>query len=687
MTTAFRLKTFPEILANMFATAQALYGDTDIDLNVGSVFRTIFETAALSDADIYVQLARLLDLRNLDAAKGDDLDALARIYGSDIFTDLQRRSANTSISKIVVGDGALQADTIFALDAFIGDSTFTVLDGSGFPTSGAVTIDRGTAQSEDVIYTRVGNVFTVLHPLTGLATSHQVSSPVILISTRSILAAAVVIASVTLLMSPGTGAAWPVSGSVILDRATVFEETLAFTRVGDTLTVPPTVFAHNIDSVVILSTYGSARVVAAGLTPFVPPTEFTAQIDFRVTLGGVLLDGDLSSDPVDVESVNVGADTRVGSNTITRWLAIPFTNATVTNPIAATRGADRESDENYRQRIKDSIQSLTRATPLSIETAVSGLVDPVTGQAVAFAQIVEPVSPGTSYIYITDGTSTFSLTQVPFIGRDVIIRDAEAGDQRGHLGQYGPFSTPRLFTSVERGTATSVGLNFLEDTTQAMVVNAYTGMYLKTDDDQFRLIASNTAIQFVLTAGDIPSLGSYSVFDFAGAPLVYPTDFAFNESTGDLELVTPLLIHDGLVAASDGAPPSVGAYLYTTGLGAYVQRVINGDPTDFTDFPGLRATGTKIVVLVPSVISPTLIIKVIASRGFTDAQIEPSVATAVQNYINSLGIGDNIIISEIIRVVKELAGVDDVSMVTPTANVTIPSNQIARVTSANVDIV
>lgn len=687
MTTAFRLKTFPEILALMLARAQALFG-SDIDLNTGSVFRTIYETAAISDADIYVQLAKLLDLRNLDAAKGDDLDALARIYGSDVFLDLQRRAANTSISKITVGDGALLANTIIAADVFLGDSVFTVIDGSGFPTSGAVTIDRGTAQSEDVIWTRAGNVFTVIYPLDGLQTSHQAGAPVLFISTRSTLAVAVAIAAVTLNLAPGTGAAWDAAGSVIIERGSVFEETLVFTRVGDVLTVTPTAFAHNVDVVLIQSTFGASRGVPSGLQVFVPASDFNAQVNFRVTgTAGVLLDGDLTSDLIDVESVNVGADTRTGSNTITRWQTLPFVNATVTNPIAATRGTDREADDTYRQRIKDFIQSLTRATPLSIETAVSGLVDPVTGQAVAFAQIIEPVNPGTSYIYITDGTSTFSLTQVPFIGRDVIIRDAEAGDQRGHLGQYGPFSTPRLFVSVQRGVATSVGLNFLEDTSQAMVVNAYAGMWLKTDDDQFRQIVSNTAIQFVFGTGDIPSLGSYSVFDFAGAPLVYPTDFAFNESTGDLELVTPLVVHDGLVAASDGALPAVGAFLYTTGLGAYVQRVINGDPTDFQNFPGLRATGTKIVVLVPSVVSPTLTVKIIPSRGFTDEQVAPSVSTAVQNYVNSLGIGDNIIVAEIIATVMGLVGIDDCAMISPTSNITIPNNQIARITDANVIIV
>ena len=686
MTTAFRLKTHPEILANMFARAQSLFG-SDIDLNVGSVFRTIFETAAISDADIYVQIAKLLDLRNLDAARGADLDALARIYGSDIFTELQRRPANTSISKVIVGDGAIATTSTIALDAFIGDSTFTVFDGSSFPTSGAVVIDRNTAQTETIIYTRVGDVFTIISPTTGLATSHQVSATISLIAVKSILAGAVIVGATTLLLSTGTGAAWAASGAVILERGTIYAETITFTRVGDTLTVPPTTFAHNLGATVIQSTFGSDRVVAADLEPFVPASDFISQISFRIQLGGVLLDGDLSSDLIDVESVNVGADTRTGANSITRWQSPPFTNATVTNPIAATRGTDRESDDAYRQRIKSFVQSLTRATPLSIVTAVSGIIDPTTGQSVAFAQIVEPVSPGTSLIYITDGTSTFSLTQVPFIGRDVLIRDAEPGDQRGHLGQYGPFSTPRLFVSVERGDATSVGVDYLEDTTQAMGINAYAGMYLKTDDDQFRLIASNTAIRFFTSVGDVPSLGSYSVYDFAGSPLTAVVDFDFNEATGDVELVTPLVKHDGLVAASDGASPSVGAFLYTIGLGAYVQRVINGDPTNFNDFPGLRASGSKVVVVVPTVVSPSLTVKVIPARGFTDAQITPSVSTTVQNYINSLGIGDNIIVAEIIREVKALVGVDDVAMISPTSNITVPSNQIARIIDANVLIV
>jgi uncharacterized phage protein gp47/JayE len=693
MSTAFRLKTFPEILSNMFARSRSLLGP-DVDLNPGSVIRTIFEATSLQDADQYVQIAKLLDLFSLDTVQGDDLDRRAADYGSGVFTSLRRRPANTSISKITASDGVALVDDYLAADVVVGASSFTLNDGSDFPTSGGVTLEVGTSRSETVVYTRAGNVFTLVSPTT-LASGHAIGAPVVRVATKSVTTAALLVAATSVPLATGTGAAWPASGSVVLDRNTVSEELRTFTRVGDVLTVPATTFAHNLGIDAYLSTAGTNRSVPAGSVCFVPATESTKQVNFTVVVGGTLLDGDLTSDLIDVTSQDVGADTRVGSGIISRWESPPFTNATVTNPISATRGADREPDLDYRQRIRDFIQSLSRATPLAIETGVDGLQDPDTGAVVVFSQIVEPVAPGMSRIYISDGTSTFALDQNPFLGRDVIIRDAEVGDARGRLGQFGPFlvnptppsTTPRVFKSVQRGVASSVGVNTLTDSSAAFVVNAYVGMYLKTDDDVFYPIVSNTAIAFTLTGGGAtPSLGSYSIFDFSVDPLIPGTDYEFNESTGDLELAVPLVAHDGLVAAADNASPSIGAYTFTAGLGAYAQRVINGDPTDFDDFPGLRAAGTQVLVIAPTVIAQTFTIQVLPSRGFTDDDVEDSVLTAVETYVNSLGIGDNVIIAEIIAAVKNLPNIDDVTMINPTANVTVPDGQIMRINSTNIVI-
>jgi hypothetical protein len=242
-----------------------------------------------------------------------------------------------------------------------------------------------------------------------------------------------------------------------------------------------------------------------------------------------------------------------------------------------------------------------------------------------------------------------------------------------------------LFKSSERGISTAVGVNYVDDTTKSWTINAFVGFYLKTDDNQFYEITANTATR--LTVAGTPSSGSYALFDFSVAPLIPGTDFAFNEATGDVELTSSLVVHDSLVAASDGASVGLGAYQYSTGLAAYVQRVVNGDDGDFLNMPGLRALGTRCVVAVCNVVTRTFTLKVVAARNYTDAQLRSPVQVAVQTYVNSLGIGANVILSEVVRQVKSLPGVDDVLIIDPQANFTVASGQLIRITADDVVVV
>ena len=361
------------------------------------------------------------------------------------------------------------------------------------------------------------------------------------------------------------------------------------------------------------------------------------------------------------------------------------------------RGRDRENDDAYRERLRDFIQSLNSGSALSIETALAGRVDTFSGRIIAFAQVVEPVSPGESTLYVTDGSVTFSIDFQVFAGRDVLISDADLGDARSRLNNLGPFKeiatplamrTPRIFKSLERGVADSVGADFLEDSTQTLTPGAHVGQYLKTDDDQFYLITANTAIRFTISAGGAtPSLGAYAVIDFTASPLEPGVDYDFSQSTGELELTVALVANDALVAADDGAAPSVGAYTYTRGLAAFAQRLVNGDPSDLQNFPGLKSTGTQVLVTAPTVISPSFTVQVVTASGVTDADLEDTVKGVIQAYVNGLGIGDNIILSEIIRLVKGLAGVNDTKLLAPTSNVSVPDGQLARIDDTNITVV
>lgn len=707
MPAQIRFLTYQEVLANMFAHAQAPPASgglgPDVDLNPGSMFRTTLECAALSDADQYVQMSRIPNLFSLDKCRGDDLDQRAIEIGAEILVDLRRLPANTSVASIVVGNGTFLKTTTVAVDVTYGSATFTVVDGSTFPTSGAITINAGMANEEDLIYTRSGNTFTVV--LSGvvagaLQRSHASGEAVTSVSIRSTLASTVSAGAASATLLTGTGAAWGTSGVVIFDRSTTTQEKISFTRVGDVLTLgTTTTFTHAAGAVVIQGTDGTDHVISVGAQAFVPPTLSSPQINFTVQqLGGTLFDGDFVSGLIPVQSALAGAQTRVGSAQITQWTSPPFANATVTNPAPATRGANREEDDDYRQRIKDIVQSFSGGgTPLSIVTKVKELKDPETGAQVAFVQLVEPVLPsGRSILYITDDTPGFSLRQQPFLGRDVIISDAVVGDARGKLGTYGPpysYSTtspvsPRLFSSAGtvRGQSTSVGTNFLEDTTQVMTTNAFAGMWLKCTDNVFHQIASNTAVRFVLSGGITPAAGSYSVYNLGGAPLTPGIDFNFNQATGDLELAVGLAAHDGLVAASDGASPSLGAYLYSSGLAAHVQRSVNGDPADFSAFPGFRVGGNQVLVAVPTTIAQPFVFVVIPAAGFTVPQLVAPVQVATQTIVNSHGIGVGVRNSDLIVAIKAVPGVDDVIVLTPPSNVSVPSGTLMRITAADVTL-
>lgn len=769
---SFRLKTYPELLATAFAHVRAVQLSDDgiePDLNPGSLLRTILEAVCMNDADQYVQIGLLKKLFSLFNAKGVDLDARMVDFGSEIWPELKRRPADTSICQVSVGDGTQLVKSSLASDVYQGVTTFTCVPGDGvlFPVSGTLAVERGTERSEEIIYLRTGDVFTVVLPTTGFANGHSAGTVIVRTSVRSYITTSVAVGATSCTLASGTGAAWLSSGTIIYERGTIREEKLAFTRVSDVITHAPCSFAHGAQSIVIQATAGIDRVVTVGTTVFAPATDSSKQINFRTQNVITLYDGDYTSALGDVVSEDVGSVTRVGSNAITQWSTPPFAQATVTNPVAATRGRDREKDGAYLQRALDFIQSLSRSTPLAITTLTAGIRDPQSNRIVEFTQIVEPVAPGESLLYISDGTSTFANTQTPFVGRDIVIRDAEVGDRRGRLSTFAPFGysasgvvTPRLFRSIQRGVATSVGVNYLEDTTRSMVTNYYVGAYLKTDDDQFYEITSNTAIRFNVAGGGlIPSNGSYAVLDFGTNPQVssvttatgansitdslaswiigehvdkwvtdsagalwritansattltlaangvtptagtyvitagYPqplrpgTDFIFNRSKGDLELSIPLQAHDVLVAASDGASPSVGAYLYSTGLVAHVQRIVNGDEADFSSFPGLRSTGTQVLVVTPTVISYTFVLKVTAAPGFNDASIRPVVQSAVQTYVNALGIGANIVVAEIIAAVMRLVGVSDCTVLSPSSNIVVPAGQIVRIDSSNVEVI
>lgn len=168
---------------------------------------------------------------------------------------------------------------------------------------------------------------------------------------------------------------------------------------------------------------------------------------------------------------------------------------------------------------------------------------------------------------------------------------------------------------------------------------------------------------------------AYTIFKNAIA-LVEGTDYTINPSDGHIRLTIPLTVGNSVT----------GNWRYFTGLIQEVQKVIDGVPSNRVDYPGYRAAGMWIRVLTPQISNQVFQANITVKQGFDQATIATKVAQAVSGYINALGIGEDVIHSELIKRCMAIPGMFDIVIFTPTANVTILSSQLARITSGNIQV-
>jgi uncharacterized phage protein gp47/JayE len=111
---------------------------------------------------------------------------------------------------------------------------------------------------------------------------------------------------------------------------------------------------------------------------------------------------------------------------------------------------------------------------------------------------------------------------------------------------------------------------------------------------------------------------------------------------------------------------------------AEVQSVIDGDGTQAN--PGYRAAGVNVVVLSPSIVTQNIVGTVIVANTNVDAtEVGNNVNQAVLDYVNNLGVGENIIRFKIIDAIMGIYGVTDCTLTTPSGNTTIGSTQVGRI--------
>lgn len=231
------------------------------------------------------------------------------------------------------------------------------------------------------------------------------------------------------------------SGTLIIGRGTANEEEATYVAAPVnntnywTFTVSALVNNHGREETIILK-QGVDETIFAGEILSIPASGASPAVDFIVEQDTILQAGEERIDNVTIIATEAGEKGNLPIKTINVDLDIfpnpPFTGARAENLTKYNTGSDRESDDPYRDRIKQRIQALSKGTKTAILNEIVGLVDPVTAKRVVSANVILPTTlDDWVRIYIDDGTG-LEPTFIS-IGGEVLISAANGGEERLQL--------------------------------------------------------------------------------------------------------------------------------------------------------------------------------------------------------------------------------------------------------------
>lgn len=164
-------------------------------------------------------------------------------------------------------------------------------------------------------------------------------------------------------------------------------------------------------------------------------------------------------------------------------------------------------------------------------------------------------------------------------------------------------------------------------------------------------------------------------------------DYVLNTATGQITFTTtsyPTGLAPGDIVRAN--------YRFYTRLIKEVQRIMDGDPLFPLTYPGIRAAGVQVVALPPQTVPQTLAAGIAVDDGFDTLTVATEVATAIQQYINGLNIGEDVIVAQIVEVAMAVSGMHDFQITnltgsTPPVNQVLLENQVARIAASDISLI
>lgn len=116
-------------------------------------------------------------------------------------------------------------------------------------------------------------------------------------------------------------------------------------------------------------------------------------------------------------------------------------------------------------------------------------------------------------------------------------------------------------------------------------------------------------------------------------------------------------------------------------LQAEIEKVLYGDPNDLLNYPGKNAEGIGYNIVAPTIIDVNIGVTVyrLPNVNVDLLEIKIDVQTAIEQYVNTRALGENVLLSEIVRVGKNSnAAAYDLIVTSPVSNVAINDNEFSK---------
>jgi uncharacterized phage protein gp47/JayE len=338
----------------------------------------------------------------------------------------------------------------------------------------------------------------------------------------------------------------------------------------------------------------------------------------------------------------------------------------------------------------------------------SGLTDFNEGSNVMsiFESVARPIEQG--YIDTRNGYSN-NLRAIPYSVFDFKQKEGQKATVNVVFTRNAALTS---VSTIPAGTRVSNG-NLIFTTTGVTTIASG-----ETESDPIGAIAENVGLEYNVAADTIRVIESNLTAEIVGVNNPYKAVGGTDAETQTEMLRRFKLFINGLqgsnrygieagvlglegvrsVGLQEHFPPNQDIYNFTvyvddgTGLldaelKQKVEDLINGDDTE--ENPGLRAAGINVEVKAATPIA--IDVKGTATiYRVEEARVESDIGIKLQEYINGLGIHENVVLSSIVVLLKQIPGVVDVSGLTlnnSTDNIVVNVNQIARFNSVDITIV